>query len=98
MSDRRAQIAALPTTTPNKSIRVGLLHSNGRLSLCAYPVKDDGGGMESFILTSMQFRKVEDAPRFNRKRLDQLAAQGDKLPGYQDVVKAALDCEQLTLA
>jgi hypothetical protein len=99
MSQRTIKIARLATTKPQHFIEVSVSYTTGRgYSLGVWPIEDKGDGCFSCFLFSGASRFIEPAARFNYKRLAQLADQGDKLPGYRELIEKVLANEKLTLA
>lgn len=109
MSRETIVIAKLATTTPNKFLRISVSYTKGGMSymsgtyknrgysLHVTPIEDKGDGGWSTILMSGCGHFFEPAARFNRARLEALAAQGDKLPKYKECVDRVLLEESLVL-
>lgn len=109
MSRESILVAKIATTTPNRFIRVTVDYTKGGMSYMSgtvknrgysvhfTPVEDKGDGCWSTMLMSGICHFIEPANRFNRNRLEILAAQGDKLPKYQECLDHVLREEKLTL-
>lgn len=100
----------LKTTTPNKFIRVQLHYCEGGMNyfsgevnkrgyrLSVQAIEDKGDGCISFMMFHGVAHTAEETKRFNARRLEELAAQGDKLPMYNECIQKVLRDENLVLA
>lgn len=110
MSRESITVARLATTTPNRFIRVSVNYTKGGTSYFTgthkgrgysihfTPIEDHGDGSWSTMLMSGICHHFEDANRFNRKRLEQLASNPASIPMYKECLDKVLAEERLTLA
>jgi len=92
------------TTEPTKgfpivnNLRVTVSYSNKRYSLAVSPVEARDNGLVSCILSSMQFARLEDSPRFNAKTLAQFASIVHRCIDSRDLDSATMQLVNKVLA
>jgi hypothetical protein len=100
MSDRIV-IDSIPTTNPTQFLRteVYYLKSNRARGfyLSAGPITDRGDGFISFALFAGESKRIEEATRFNAKKLAHVAARVTQLPTYKELIDAAVAKNKLVL-
>jgi len=108
MSIRKATIARIPTTTPNKFIDVFVSYNKGGISYATYRNIPRGYSLHvqpievkenfvSFMGFSGYRQDVEDAKRFSQKTLEAVAERMDGSELMQQMIDLVCEKQNLTL-